>query len=129
MFIAKSMAANVITIGKDAAICEAQELMDRHRIRHLPVVSADDRLIGILTDRDIRSALPSSVLGRQDPRAQMPAMAALKVKDCMTPDPVTLMPKHTIQDALLLISKSVSAPSRWSMKTAGSWVSFPCAIF
>ena len=35
----------------------------------------------------------------------MPEVAALKVKDCMTPDPVTLMPTHTIQDALLLIQQ------------------------
>jgi acetoin utilization protein AcuB len=105
MFIAQSMAAKVVTIRQDADICEAQQLMDRHHIRHLPVVAADDRLIGILTDRDIRSALPSSVLHRVDTQAQLPEISAYKVKDCMTPDPVTLMPTHTIQDALLLIQQ------------------------
>ena len=42
------------TIGHDALLRDARELMDRGGFRHLPVVDRDGRLIAILTDRDVR---------------------------------------------------------------------------
>lgn len=62
MFISQSMTPKVITIDENADIAEAQDKMARHHIRQLPVVAEDNLLIGIVTDRDIRSALPSSHL-------------------------------------------------------------------
>ena len=59
MFIDKSMTSKVITISKDAGLDEAKKRMEDNNIRHLPVVEEDNTLIGIITDRDIRSALPS----------------------------------------------------------------------
>ena len=61
MFVSKSMSKKVISIRPDADIFEAQDLMEKNKIRHLPVVEPDNRLIGIVTDRDIRSAMPSSL--------------------------------------------------------------------
>lgn len=61
MFVSRSMSRNLITIGKDADIFAAQEKMTKNRIRHLPVVEGKDFLIGIVTDRDIRSALPYNI--------------------------------------------------------------------
>ena len=58
MFVSRSMVSEVITIDKDASVFDAQEKMAANGIRHLPVVDADNRLIGIVTDRDIRSAMP-----------------------------------------------------------------------
>jgi acetoin utilization protein AcuB len=58
MFVSKSMTRNVITIDKDADVLQAKEKMDRHLVRHLPVVDKNNRLIGIVSDRDIRSAFP-----------------------------------------------------------------------
>ena len=60
MFVSKSMTKKVITINKDADIFEAKEKMAEHRIRHIPVVTKDYHLIGIVSDRDIRSAMPLS---------------------------------------------------------------------
>ena len=60
MFISKVMTRNVVTIDKDADISQAQEIMSKHLFRHLPVVDENNRLIGIVTDRDIRSVLPPS---------------------------------------------------------------------
>jgi acetoin utilization protein AcuB len=52
------MTAIPVTIRPDAPIAEAQHLMRHRRIRHLPVVEGG-RLVGIITDRDVRTALPS----------------------------------------------------------------------
>ncbi|HTG39698.1 IMP dehydrogenase [Sphingomonas sp.] len=50
------MVVNPITITPDAPLAEAQALMQRHRISGIPVVEASGRLVGILTNRDVRFA-------------------------------------------------------------------------
>src|ERR1700760_2831688 len=50
------MVVNPITIAPGAPLAEAQALMARHRISGIPVVEADGRLVGILTNRDVRFA-------------------------------------------------------------------------
>ncbi|TKD50876.1 IMP dehydrogenase [Sphingomonas baiyangensis] len=50
------MVVNPITIAPDAPLAEARALMQRHRISGIPVVEASGRLVGILTNRDVRFA-------------------------------------------------------------------------
>ena len=50
------MVVNPITIAPTATLAEAQALMARHRISGIPVVEADGKLVGILTNRDVRFA-------------------------------------------------------------------------
>lgn len=47
----KVMTRNVVTIGKGATIEEARRLIVSHRIRHLPVVDQEGKLIGLLSVR------------------------------------------------------------------------------
>ncbi|MDO9567146.1 MAG: CBS domain-containing protein [Candidatus Desulfaltia sp.] len=103
MFVSKSMTTKVITINKDADIFEAREKMAEHQIRHLPVITKDYQLIGIVSDRDIRSAMPLSDYNSKKTSAKI---AKLKIKDIMTIDPITISPLHTIQDALVLMQKT-----------------------
>jgi len=106
MFVSKSMTRKVITIDKDAGIFEAYEKMAQHRIRHLPVVDADNRLIGMVTDRDIRSVVPYELFKDPDKqKIEKNSVASKKIEDIMTPNPVFISPSSTIQDALLLIDE------------------------
>jgi len=50
------MVVNPITIAPDATLAEAQALMIRHKISGIPVVEASGKLVGILTNRDVRFA-------------------------------------------------------------------------
>ena len=50
------MVVNPITIAPDATLGEAQALMSMHRISGIPVVEASGKLVGILTNRDVRFA-------------------------------------------------------------------------
>ncbi len=50
------MVVNPITIRPNQTLAEAQELMARHRISGIPVTEANGRLVGILTNRDVRFA-------------------------------------------------------------------------
>ena len=106
MFVSKSMTKKVITINKDADIFEAKEKMAEHRIRHIPVVTKDYHLIGIVSDRDIRSAMPSMSLNDYNSKKIKANIAKLLIKDIMTIDPIAISPLHTIQDALVLIQKT-----------------------
>jgi len=50
------MVVNPITIGPDATLGEAQQLMIAHRISGIPVTDESGKLLGILTNRDVRFA-------------------------------------------------------------------------
>jgi len=58
MLVREWMTTVLVTVRPDAPVAEAQHLMRHRRIRHLPVVD-DGRLVGIITDRDVRTTLPS----------------------------------------------------------------------
>jgi acetoin utilization protein AcuB len=105
MFVSKSMTRKVLTIDKDAGIFEAQKKMAANRIRHLPVVDKNTNLIGIVTDRDIRSALPDRFFQKPAGAEDKDQISDLRVRDIMTENPTVISPSYTIQDALLLIQK------------------------
>ncbi len=50
------MVVNPITMAPEGTLAEAQALMARHRISGIPITQADGRLVGILTNRDVRFA-------------------------------------------------------------------------
>ena len=50
------MVVNPITIHPDATLGEAQEIMTQNRISGIPVTDRDGKLVGILTNRDVRFA-------------------------------------------------------------------------
>jgi len=106
MFVSRSMTRKVITVDSETPVIEAQELMADSNIRHLPVVDLNQQLVGIVTDRDIRSALPYNYLKDTCSEEQREQFCALPVKDIMTKDPIAISPTYTIQDALLLIQNS-----------------------
>ncbi len=108
MFVGKSMVKKVVTALENDSIMDVREKLSQHKIRHLPVVSDKNRVIGMVTDRDIRSAMPSSLAKGCDLDEE--TLANLKVKDFMTRDILTVSTMDTIQDALLLIQqKNVGA--------------------
>jgi acetoin utilization protein AcuB len=105
MFVSRSMARKVATVDRNTGLLEAHSLMQRLGIRHLPVVDADNRLLGMITDRDIRSALPYELIkGGGEPQVRE-KYAHVKVGEVMTTDLLTISPTHTLPDALLLIEQ------------------------
>jgi acetoin utilization protein AcuB len=100
------MTRDVVTIDKKANILDATDKMINRKIRHLPVVEHDNRLIGIVSDRDIRSAMPSIISHDYNSKEKREKLSKLKVADIMTPDPITISPSYTLQDALLLLQQT-----------------------
>jgi IMP dehydrogenase len=56
------MIVNPITLGAAATVQDARDLMDKYSISGIPIVDADDMLIGILTNRDLRFEPNASML-------------------------------------------------------------------
>ncbi|MBL7157113.1 MAG: CBS domain-containing protein [Candidatus Omnitrophica bacterium] len=58
LFIAEDlMIRNAISINEDASLMKAPVLMSNHNVRRLPVVTKDNKLIGIITRMDVCNAL------------------------------------------------------------------------
>ncbi len=72
-----------VTLRPDATAGEAKRLMRKHRISGLPIVDAANRVVGILTARDLRFQMG----------------AETKVADLMTKDVVTAPPRTTLDEA------------------------------
>jgi acetoin utilization protein AcuB len=88
-----SMAREVVTLSPGETAGEALGLCRDRRIRHLPVME-DGRLVGVVSDRDLRSATPAF----GDP-ARAAALAEIRVRDVMARDVVTARPDDPIDEA------------------------------
>ncbi len=105
MYICEYMTSDPLTITADVSLPEARKILDTFRFRHLPVVDAEKNLVGIITDRDLRSAYPSSIMS-DDERAQgFEKLALIPVGDIMTADCTVISPLATLDDALLLFDR------------------------
>jgi len=105
MFIDKSMTGDVVSIGPETRVLEAFDLMKKYRIRHLPVVDKDNCILGIVSDRDIRSAMPPPFLGKEECEKAQERLSKLNVEYIMTKNVMSISTADTIQDALLLMYK------------------------
>ncbi|MBI3181210.1 MAG: CBS domain-containing protein [Myxococcales bacterium] len=85
------MMSDVITTTAEQPLRDAVALMRRHNIRHLCVVGACCRLVGVLTDRDVKRTLPSAAAGSAREDYEL-ALDGLTVQQAMTRDPVTARP-------------------------------------
>jgi len=88
------------------SIQHARELMERHRINQLPVV-VDGRLIGIVTDRDLRDAFPSLFdsppSAGQKPKPTVTDPRAVTVEQVMTANVTSIGPGDSIAVAARLM--------------------------
>ena len=91
MTVQELMNPHVITIEPSASATLAARLLSRYNIGSLPVCTADKRLRGIVTDRDI---VLRCVAPEEDP-AQTP------VRDIMSRAPATLSPTQDVHAAAL----------------------------
>ena len=55
--ISRIMTANPITVGLDSSIAEVKAIMVNHRIRHVPVVDSENKVVGIISARDLLEGL------------------------------------------------------------------------
>jgi acetoin utilization protein AcuB len=99
------MTQEPVTLHDDDRLREAVELVMVRRIRHIPVLDAQNRLVGIVTDRDIKRTLPSplSSAAREEYEALLETTAIGRV---MSPNPLTIDADADVADAVQLLVDS-----------------------
>jgi acetoin utilization protein AcuB len=90
MLVSRIMSVNPVTISPDKRVGQALKLMQKHKIRHLPVVK-DRQMVGWITSRDLREVLLASMLEK------------ITVEDMMLRSPITVSPDTLVEEAARLI--------------------------
>jgi len=95
------MTPHPITIQRNMPLSTVIGLMKSHHCRQLPVVE-EDRLVGIVSDRDVRLAMNSPLIlhERADDQTLLTTTTA---EACMTADPLTVTPDTPAAQAALLM--------------------------
>ena len=103
-FMRERIRRNPVTIDPDASFFKARDYIHVMGIRHLLVVDKNDRLVGIVTDRDIREAAPSEAASLSIHELSN-LLAKLKVSAFMTPRKklITITPDTLIEEAVQLM--------------------------
>lgn len=101
MLVRDCMQREAITVTPDDTLARALALTREHRVRHLSVVLAGGDLAGILSDRDIRLAMPSPLTTPDAERTDFLEQTA--IAGIMTRDVITVGPDETIEDAAKLL--------------------------
>jgi acetoin utilization protein AcuB len=103
-FLRERIQRNPVTISSDTSFYEARNLIHEKGIRHLPVVDKNNKLVGIVTEGDIREASPSdaTLLSVQELHY---LLGKLKVSAFMMPKEklVTITPDALIEEAVQLM--------------------------
>ncbi len=101
MKVGDKMTTEVITISPKEGMTVAKHILDKKGIRHLPVVS-DGKLVGIITDRDIRRNLPSPATSLEIHEIFC-LLDKLQVQTVMTRKVVSVTPETSIEAAASLL--------------------------
>jgi len=97
------MTEQVLAVEVFDSIAIARRLMAKHRINQVPVVDGE-KLIGIVTDRDIRDAYPTSIL--IDHAKEIDRFAdSYTVEDVMTFNVISVKPETSLVTAVRLLRR------------------------
>jgi acetoin utilization protein AcuB len=102
MYVGWYMKTNLLTISPETPVFKAREMMDSHRISHLPVTDGKAHLVGIVTDRDLKEiwASPATTLSVHELTY---ALQKLTVGNVMTREVITATPDMNIERAALIL--------------------------
>jgi acetoin utilization protein AcuB len=103
-FIREKIQRNPATISPDTSLFQAWGYLHVKGVTHLPVVDKDNRLVGVVTDRDIREAAPSDATSLSVHELS-DLLASLKVSAFMTPQEklITITPDTLVEEAVQLM--------------------------
>lgn len=94
MLVKDVMTEKVVAIGSKMPIADAHALMEQRNIRHFPIVEeGDSRLVGIISDRDIR------LVGSEHPQARRGVRFKDEVRRIMVAPVVTAHPLDPVEEA------------------------------
>ena len=96
------MTEKVFTLRPGDNLVALEDLMDAHRVRHVPIVDRDGDLVGLVTQRD----LARGVLGRLDDvpmSVERDVLRGRKIREIMTTEPETVEPETSLKEAAQIL--------------------------
>ena len=96
------MTTDVVSVTPETSLLKVGKLMKDHHVRRLPVLDDKGRVVGIISDRDVRDASPSKAT-TLDMYEMHYLLAELKAKNIMTANPMTVKPSDTVEQAALIM--------------------------
>ncbi len=97
MLVKGWMTSDVITVDEETSMMKASQIMKENNIRRMPVMQKG-KLVGMITDRDIKEASPSKAT-TLDVHELYYLLSELKIKDIMKKNLVTVGPEETVEKA------------------------------
>jgi len=105
MLVREHMTLHPITVTPDSNVAAAMTIMRERRIRRLPVVDAHDRLVGIVSDRDILQALPSPATSLA--KWEIPELLAeLRIGEVMAQNVISIPEDTPLEEAARIMADS-----------------------
>ncbi|WP_247648440.1 CBS and ACT domain-containing protein [Pseudodesulfovibrio sp. zrk46] len=99
------MTKNVISLGVNSSVMDAAEILHEKNIRQFPVIDSSGHLVGIVSDRDIRDAMPSKFIPGDAVTHKGGGLYTLTASDIMTMDPITVSSNSAINEVAELLVK------------------------
>ena len=96
------MTRQPVTVEPETSLGDAAQHLLRGGFRHLPVVDREERLVGMVSERDLRARLGSELEGL--PHARLDTLT-LPVSEAMTPDPLTVRAGTPLTEVLQLFTE------------------------
>lgn len=88
MIIEDIMKKNIVKTTEDTSIAEAIQLLKKHHIRHLLVSNEDNELVGIVSDRDLKAAMPSVFIKNATKEDMNQPISKIMTTVCITAHPL-----------------------------------------
>lgn len=104
MYVKNYMTTNLIVIGPEASMIDANDLMKQHNINRLPVVE-NERLIGLITRSIIAENSPSGATSLSKFEINY-LLDKTKVKDIMEKQVIQISPDHLLEEAAVIMRNS-----------------------
>jgi acetoin utilization protein AcuB len=109
MLVKNWMTSDVITVHEDTPMLKARVIMKEKKIRCLPVVNNKGKLVGIVTDRDLKAASPSQATSL-DVYELNYLISTIDVRSLMTKDVVFVRPDEAVEfAAILMLENKISS--------------------
>jgi acetoin utilization protein AcuB len=105
MFVHNRMSSPAVTIAPDTPFQEALKLMREYQFRRLPVLDNKDKLVGIVSERDLLYVSPSPATSLNVWELQY-LLSKLQVKSIMTKEVITTTPDTPLEDAAHLMAEN-----------------------
>jgi acetoin utilization protein AcuB len=97
MLIEEIMKPDVVTLLPSNTVRDALEIMLEYKIRHLPIITENQAVVGIITDRDLKEIVPSTMSDISDKNVY-----DIKLSEVMTKNPITAHPMDFVEESAVV---------------------------